>query len=125
VETGTTSASHRDSSDAATTLANREAWKQVIDELVEWGRFPERLEDEEIAAPTRAVVSKACHVAVVLRDSGWPPPLRVCTDGEGGIVFERPCRPVFQSVRIYPDSRVELITLVNSRVVARDELPIS
>jgi hypothetical protein len=49
-------------------------------------------------------------------------PQRVCTDGEGGIAFERGAGAAFESVHVHPDGRVERLTFVEGRLRERQQV---
>ena len=101
----------------------REAWDSVIDRyLVEWGRDASALEDEDFVPPGLEVVKLACEVAMEFRDEGLPPPIRVVPDGEGGLAFERVDGKVSESLNIYADQTIELLTFDDCRLSARHRL---
>lgn len=95
-----------------------DAWQHIIDDyLVEWGRDPRQLEDEDIVPPSVAVITLASQIAMKLRDEGCPPPLRVVPDGEGGITFERRTAEVFESLTVNADGSIELTTFMNCQLL--------
>lgn len=119
------SANVRDAELAEGELAqrNREAWDGFIDaDLVEWGRDPQALEDEDFDPPNTEVVKLACKVAMSLRDEGIVPPTRVVPDGEGGVSFERVDGKLSESLNIYADGTIELLTFDDCRLRTRDRL---
>jgi len=100
-----------------------QAWQRVIDwQLVEWGQGPESLAEEALVPPSREIIDLACKVAAAGRESGFPAPLRVVPDGEGGVSFERRSGEYFQSLNVLADGCVELLTFRNCKLVARDQL---
>lgn len=102
---------------------NREAWDGFIDtDLVEWGRNPQEMEDEDFDPPNAEVVYLACRVAMSLRDEGIDPPTRVVPDGEGGISFERVEGEFSASLNIYADGTSELLTFDDCRLRGRRRL---
>ena len=111
----------------ASRTPNREyrfGWETIIDQyLVEWGRDPSVLMDEDFVPPSIAIIHKACQVARGLRDDGAPPPLRVVPDGEGGISFERRAGSCFQSLNILEDGSIEILTFEDSKLVCRYSFP--
>lgn len=103
----------------------RERWQQMIDRyLVEWGRDPNQLEDEDegVVPPSKAIINRASQIAMNLRDAGWPGPLRVVPDGDGGISFERRTGAYFESLDILEDGSVELATFKDCRLQFRRRL---
>lgn len=68
----------------------RRGWQEIIDNtLIEWGRDPSRLADDQLLPLAPKAIGRAIDLAIKMRDTGRQPPLRVSTSGEGGIVFER------------------------------------
>lgn len=98
----------------------REAWRRVIDhKLIEWGRDPSQLEDDDLIPPTRTAIRAACEAASQLRADGRAAPNRVVPDGDGGIVFERWCGPLSESIEFLRDGEMELVVCLNHTVVSR------
>ena len=103
--------------------ANQEGWQRIIDaDLVEWGRDPSQLEDENITAPSRVIIARASALAIGLRDEGWPPPNRVVPSGDGGIVLERWSGSVFESIEVRDDGAIVVSLFEDSRLVATEQL---
>jgi len=101
----------------------RSGWQAIIDNwLIEWGRNPQELEDDYVIPPSFAVIKDACKVAKSMRNKGFPVPLRVVPNGEGGVVFEWWAGPIFQTIEISCNGTLEAVTYENSRLVAREEL---
>ena len=99
---------------------SQQGWQDVIDKnLVEWGRNPGALDDEGVVPPSRAVINRACLVAIEARDQGEPPPNRVVPNGDGGIVFERWHDSVSQTIEIYNDGTIELAVYKDSCLLTR------
>jgi len=102
---------------------NRSGWQAIIDKwLIEWGRNPGSLEDEGLIPPSEKTIDLACQVAVALRDKGVAAPLRVVTNGEGGIVFEHSSGTWFSIIEVHPDGNIELATFRNSELKSRERL---
>jgi hypothetical protein len=110
----------------ATTIVepmHRDSWQAVIDyKLVEWGRQPWQLAEDELIPPTPAAVGRAIQIAESFRDRNAPPPLRVVPDGDGGVVFERWTQAHTQAIEITKDGRAEFVECVAGRVSKRFEL---
>ena len=99
---------------------NKNGWQKFIDEtLVEWGRNPAVLDDEEFQPPSARVIDLACEVATSLRDGGEVPPTRVVADGEGGVSFERVDGQTSVSLNIHPDATIEMLTFDDCRLRSR------
>lgn len=106
-------------------LAAREIWDGLIDsKLIEWGRDPSRLEDDDFVAPSKAIIYVAINVAEAFRDLGKAPPLRVVPNGEGGIAFEREAGSVFESLEIHADGSVTVDLFRDFRLVATTPLDV-
>lgn len=98
----------------------RDAWQEIIDEtLVEWGRHPELVEEDDLIPPSARAVQTACRVAMAYRDHVKPPPKRVVPDGDGGIVFERWSGSVSESLEVACDGQLEYVSCHNGVVVGR------
>jgi len=98
--------------------ANRKGWQRIIDStLIEWGRDPSQLEDEDVTAPTQAVIARATRLAVILRDNALAPPNRAVTNGDGGVVFERWEGPVFEQIEIADDGAITITSTIDSEIV--------
>jgi hypothetical protein len=98
----------------------RLAWDEVIDyRLIEWGRDPSQLDDENFQAPSLEIISLACRVAREMRAAGLPAPLRVVPNGDGGITFEHKAGRVFETIEIDEDGSIELVTFADSKLVFR------
>lgn len=74
---------------------HRLRWQEIIDKkLVEWGRDPGQLADDNLVPPSRAAVDSAVQKAQEWRDTREsddefvPSPQWVVPNGDGGIVFE-------------------------------------
>ncbi len=102
--------------------SNRDAWQTVIDaKLIEWGRDPEQLADEDLIPPTRDSVKKAIRIAQVFRDDNVPPPLAVVPDGDGGIVLERWDDSLTVSIEINAQGATEFVECRQGRVTLREQ----
>lgn len=100
-----------------------QAWDRFIDRnLVEWGRNPSALEDEDFVPPALDVINLACKLAMALRDEGLAPPTMVVPDGEGGISFERVEGELSEYLNIHANQTVELLTFDDCRLRARHRL---
>lgn len=98
---------------------NRDAWQRTIDHyLVEWGRDPSQLEDDDFVPPSLKTIGLAIKTAELLRNAvpPAPAPLRVVPNGEGGIVFERRAGDIFQSLEIQEDGSIQLDTFRDCRL---------
>ena len=103
----------------------RRAWNDIIDHyLIEWGRNPQALEDEDFDPPTPEVIARACDAAKQFGDEGMAAPLRVLPDGEGGLTFERSDGSFFESISIRPNCPAELLTFENCELAGRLELAV-
>jgi hypothetical protein len=93
-------------------------WQALIDDqLIEWGRDPSQLEDEDIQPPSKDTIRLAISLARLLSRADCPAPTRVVADAHGGIVFERHERNVFESIRLSDDGSAEYCLFENARLV--------
>ena len=64
-------------------------WNELIrSTLIRWSNHPEVLDNEDRIAPSSDILQFAIHLAGRFRDSGAETPVRIVTNGEGGVVFE-------------------------------------
>ena len=97
------------------------AWQKVIDyQLVEWGRNPDLLEEDDLIAPTLKAIDRAIKIAVQMRDQRFSPPKRVVPDGDGGVVLEQWYGSVTESIEIESDGSAEYVVCDGGRVVQRN-----
>jgi|GEM_PF-1577474 len=99
----------------------RKAWNTLIDsKLIEWGRDPSLLEDDELIPPSRAAIQRAVDLAIRLRDEEkLPAPKRVVPDGDGGVVFERWEGEISESFEISESGGIEYVLCRNGSVAER------
>lgn len=100
-----------------------ERWERFIyEQLVEWGRDPSALAEEDIKPPTVDMIGFACKLAKACMNAGLPAPTRIVPDGSGGIVFERHDGLTYEAVMIYVDYKVELVLFHNGVLQSRKRL---
>jgi hypothetical protein len=101
-------------------------WRAVIeDRLIEWGKDPGQLEDEDIRPPSKDTIRLAIELADVLSSADYPPPTRVVPDADAGIVFELVHGSLFESLRISADGSTEYCAFEKARLVARRDFRLS
>jgi hypothetical protein len=99
----------------------RRKWQDIIDyQLIDWGMNPSQFDDEGDEPPSRETVGVAIRVATEFQKDGRVAPSRVVPDAQGGIVFERKERNLFETIRIQPDGKIEYSVFRNSRLVHRE-----
>lgn len=102
----------------AETQAWKEAWRRVIDDkLIEWGRNPEALEEDDLIPPTARAVQVAGEIAIEMRNAGEPAPKRVVPDRDGGIAFERWEGDETVTIMVSEDGAIEVIMWVGSKII--------
>ena len=102
----------------------RQGWQKLIDaKLIEWGRNPAPLEEDDLIPPSPAIVDRAAQVAMRCRDEGVSPPDSVVPNGDGGIVFEISTGNLVETLEIHSDGSREYITYEDCRVVRRERFP--
>ncbi|MBN1345416.1 MAG: hypothetical protein JXQ73_22170 [Phycisphaerae bacterium] len=103
--------------------AYRDEWQQLIDtKLVEWGRNPRQLEEDDLVAPSVDSVEVACQVAMYFRDDGAPSPDWVVPNGDGGIVFERSLGTLTKTLEVLQDGSIESIDYRDSKIIRRERI---
>jgi hypothetical protein len=101
----------------------QDAWQQIIDyKLIEWGRHPEAIEEDDLIPPTPEAIPSAIEVCRAMMALSAPPPKRVVPDGDGGVVLERWGADWSVSIEIVKDGTVELVELQQGRVQKRTPL---
>ncbi len=108
---------------------HRLRWQEIIDEkLVEWGRDPGQLADDNLVPPSRAAVDSAVQEAQVWRDAREsddefvPSPQWVVPSGDGGIVFEWRGESTSAVIEILDDGSVDCAIFEDGRLVSRTSL---
>lgn len=97
-------------------------WQNLIDQLIKWGMSPAHVDEEEWESPSVDAVNSAYRLVAALRENGRPVPLRVVSNGEGGIIFERKEGSTAETFEIDADGSIEYIAYANSRLVSRRDL---
>ncbi len=109
--------------DDATADENRARdWSASINKLFSWYAGMGDLEDEAVRPPTVNSIIQATRRAQSLMNYGWPAPLRIVPDGEGGLSFEWREGPVFTTLEIWADGLCEWTSFRDGRVVSRRSL---
>ena len=99
-------------------------WSDIVDDyMVEWGRDPAALADDDFIPPSDEVLREACRIAYILRSYGAAPPTRAVLDGDGGLAFERCCEKRFESISVYPDGTIETAIFLDGNLVERSVVP--
>ena len=99
---------------------NRQGWEDVIDKkLVEWGRDPGRLDDEDVIPPSRDIILLASELAMWARDHEVAHPDAVVPNGDGGIVFERWHDSISETIEIYNDGTIEFAVYKDCKLLTR------
>jgi len=101
----------------------RRGWQAVLDsKLIEWGRNPSLLEDEDLVPPSAEALGAAGRLALTLRDAGMLPPTRVVPVGDGGIAFELRRGAHCETLAIDTNGSIEYIVYKNDRLMSRERL---
>lgn len=100
---------------------HRRAWDDVIDrKLIEWGRNPSQLAEDELDPPSADAIRAACDAAYWLRDKKEPPPGRVVPNGDGGAAFELWLGSIVVMLEFFEDGSSERTVYDDCRIVARE-----
>jgi len=98
-------------------------WQALIDnQLLEWGRDPSQLEDDDTQPPSRETIALAISLARSLSLNDYAAPTRIVADAHGGIVFELHNRKLFESIRLSADGNAEYCAFVDAHLVERKPL---
>lgn len=104
-------------------LQNREGWRVAInDTLIEWGKDPGALKDDDFVPPTVSIITLAAESAMDLRDNGGLPPTSICPDGDGGLSFELATANSRLVLHFDRDGSVELIQFGDEGLIQRQML---
>lgn len=96
-------------------------WQKLIEyRLIEWRCNPSQLDEEGTVTPSRETIQLAIDLATLMSKAVLPAPTRIVPDAEGGIVFERQEKGVFESIRISADGSMEHRVFENCRLVFRE-----
>ena len=105
---------------------HRRRWQEIIDKkLVEWGRDPEALADDDLVPPSHAAVDSAVQKAQVWRDAREsdddfvPSPQWVVPNGDGGIVFEWREESTAAVVEVFDDGSSDCAIFEDNKLVSR------
>jgi hypothetical protein len=102
---------------------HRRQWEEIINtKLIEWGRHPDQLEDDDLIPPSKSVVQTAIQIAQGARDARRIPPDWIIPDGDGGIVFE--WREANRAVKLelLDDGSAECLFFDHDRLLFRETL---
>lgn len=101
---------------------HRAAWNEIIDhKLIEWGRNPEALEDDECEPPTKIAIQMAIEEARLRSDKGDVHPTRVVPDGDGGLAFEFIRGDVVKSMEFRSDGSRAYVACQGGRMIEFEE----
>ena len=108
---------------------HRLRWQDIIDKkLIEWGRNPEELADDDLVPPSHAAVDSAVRKAQEWRDAreydnGFvPSPQWVVPNGDGGIVFEWREESTSAVVEVFDDGSAECAIFEDNKLVSRTSI---
>lgn len=105
---------------------HRRRWQEIIDsKLIEWGRDPGQVADDDLVLPSHAAVDLAVQKAQVWRDAREsddefvPSPQWVVPNGDGGIVFEWREESTAAVIEILDDGSVDCAIFEDGKLVSR------
>ncbi len=100
--------------------SDRDQWDQIVQTtLTAWLNDPNQLQEDDLESPSQHVITRARDVSLAMRDQEVPPPLRIVSDGDGGIAVEWEAGATFATYQIDADGTEEFVVLVNSCLVRR------
>ncbi len=94
-------------------------WHPIIGKLIEWGRDPRQLDDEDVTSPSVASLNQAYLLAICGGLSNISFPQRAVSNDDGGIVFEYWDGPNFETIEIFEDGSVELCCFYDGKLFGR------
>ena len=104
-------------------ISSSSEWSALIDgQLATWAHNPAQLEDDDVRAPSVAIIKKTSLVAASLRDHEAPAPTRIVPTGDGGIAMQFERGREFISIEIEPEGLVELLVFKEGRLTHRAAL---
>lgn len=102
---------------------NRTIWQDLIDNtLIEWGRDPRQLGDEDVDPPTKEIIRLATTLAQTWRDQNLAPPNNVVSDPNGGIVFERRQGDVTEVFHLWDNGLLEYQQFLGTELTLRNAI---
>ncbi len=106
--------------DIAADAKNRAAWEEIIDRcIIEWGINPPQSGEDDFEPPALPIIDLARDIVRYCQDRGLVAPQRVVPDGTGGIAFEFTEGEWFETLRIYEDQSVEVLSFKDCHLVER------
>ena len=97
-------------------------WDLTIDELKRWLSDPATVEVEDAIPPSRVVILEAIKLAEGWKKEKLLSPFRVVPDLEGGIVFERRCKEIYETITLNAYNELEIDKYENSKLTRRRKL---
>lgn len=100
-------------------------WQQIIDrQLIEWGRNPQSLRDDELEPPTIAALTKAHDAVGKLSELRLLCPTRAAVDGVGGIAFEWESEEAdeFRSLRFFATGQMVVSSYKHGILVSKHSI---
>ncbi len=106
--------------------ARHAGWEDSINnKLIEWGRSPGRIDEDDLEMPSLTAVEQASKLALRFRDNDALPPERALPDGEGGIVFERNAGNVLEVIEFRFDGTTEYTRFEDCQLQVRRTFSLS
>lgn len=120
ITTGTTDQKAFDST------TNEEQWQSLWDRLIDWNHSPSRIDEDELEFPSRHAIGTASSILPELKQLRSASTPILAPDGEGGISIEyRFSDGITELIEIDRSGAVEMLKLVNSKLVMRAKIAIS
>ena len=103
---------------------NRCSWTTLISDFLAAIDASDGMEGNEGSTPPSNTAMKvARYLAEQGCLNGWPPPQRITSNGEGGILFERGDGDDFETLEVLSHGVVELACFRNAQLYGRRRLP--
>jgi hypothetical protein len=102
--------------------ASFDGWTDTDAELNEWMIDPAAIVDGNATPPSKDLIRNARALIAQLRHRGWPAPVMVVPDGNGGIAFEWHVGNVFHMLEINKDNERSLSEFRAGNLISRKQL---
>ena len=98
-------------------------WKNGLSYLEKMAADPGQFGDDEYLPPAAGAIATAIKFARYLSLWGVPAPGRICTDSDGGVLFEEWSKgEQLDTLRFSADGEIEYVRFIDCKIVASGKL---